>query len=68
MINSDFTPSKDWGTTRRTLQGSINKVCAELFGDDVKREDLGIVAASRATMLYGGQAHPVLDNIQELAR
>jgi 5S rRNA maturation endonuclease (ribonuclease M5) len=68
MIKAGFTPRKDWGTTRQSLQNSISKVCTELFGEDLKREDLGIIAGARAIMLYDGEAYPVtVDNLEELA-
>jgi hypothetical protein len=66
MIEAGFTPQKDWGTTRKTITGGINKTCDDLFG--LKREDLGIIASARAIMYYRGQSYPVnIDNIEELA-
>ena len=48
MIEAGFTPQKDWGITRKTITGGINKTCDALFG--LKREDLGIIASARAIM------------------
>src|SRR5215211_133629 len=70
MIKAGYEPRKDWGTTRRSLTGSISKVIKELWPyENITREDLGIIASSRATMLYKGQAYPVtIDNVKELAK
>lgn len=66
--NPPFDPPTDWETTRRGLTGSIRDVCRELWGDMVTREDLGIVASSRAIMLYDSQSYPVdVDSIKRLA-
>lgn len=69
MIAEGFKPPKDWGTTRTTLQNSIMKTCQELWPDEnITREQLGIVAAARATMLYDGQSYPVdIDSVERLA-
>jgi hypothetical protein len=68
MIKDGFQPRKDWGTTRKTVTGSINKVCLELFGEDMRREELGIIASARAVMYYNGSSYPVsIDNLEALA-
>ncbi|MGH9982708.1 MAG: hypothetical protein ACRD8W_01980 [Nitrososphaeraceae archaeon] len=69
MIEDGFEPPKDWGTTRSTLQNGIMKTCQELWPDEsITREQLGIVASARATMLYNGQSYPVdIDSVKQLA-
>ena len=69
MIEDGFEPPKDWGTTRSTLQNSIMKTCQELWPDEsITREQLGIIASARATMLYNGQSYPVdIDSVKQLA-
>jgi hypothetical protein len=69
MINDGFEPPKDWGTTRSSLQNSIMKTCQELWPkENITREQLGIVASARATMLYNGQSYPVdIDSVKQLA-
>lgn len=45
----------------------LTKRCKELFG--LTREDLGIIASSRATMYYNGNHYPVnIDNFRGLAQ
>jgi hypothetical protein len=67
MIVDGFEPRKNWGTTRESLTASINKICKSYLGKS--REELGIIAASRATMLYHGMSIPVsIDNVKGLAR
>jgi hypothetical protein len=67
MIDAGFEPPNDWGTTRTTLTGQINKFCDELFG--CSREDLGIIASARAEMIFEGQYYPVnIDSVKELAQ
>ena len=70
MKKAGYEPRKDWGTTRRSITGSISKVIKELWPDEnITREDLGIIASSRAIMLYNGKAYPVtIDNVKELAK
>jgi hypothetical protein len=69
MIEDGFEPPKDWGTTRSTLQNSIMEECKKLWPDEnITREELGIVASARATMLYNGQSFPVdIDSVKQLA-
>jgi hypothetical protein len=67
MIEDGFKPRKDWGTTMRTMAGSIQERCQVLFRLD--REDLGIVAGERAVMYYDGRSYPVnVDSFKELAQ
>jgi hypothetical protein len=67
MIDDGFEPRKNWGITRKDVTSSINRLCREYFS--TSREALGIVAASRATMLYHGMSIPVsVDNVRELAK
>ena len=67
MIIDSYEPEENWETAKSTLTGYINNMCKEEF--DIKREDLGIIAASRATMMYKGQSYPVtVDNFKELAK
>jgi hypothetical protein len=64
-----FEPHESWTQTRRTLQGSIADVIEELWpGENLTREDLGIVAASRGVVLYDGEAWPINgDTVDALA-
>jgi len=67
MVQEGFEPKKNWGTTAEYIASIIKKRCKELFG--LTREDLGIIASSRATMYYMGNHYPVnIDNFRELAR
>lgn len=69
MKIKDFEPRESWTQTRRTLQGSIADVIEELWpGENLTREDLGIVAASRGVVLYDGEAWPINgDTVDALA-
>jgi hypothetical protein len=72
MVQKGFQPRKDWGTTRESLTHQINDFCkkmsSEVWGKKVTREDLGIIASSRAIMHFNGQEYPVgKDNISALA-
>jgi hypothetical protein len=69
MVEAGFEPRDSWGKTRRTLTGEINKVCEELWpGENITREDLGIVASSKGVMLFNGEAWPINgDSIDALA-
>jgi hypothetical protein len=64
-----FEPRESWTQTRRTLQGSITEAIEELWpGENLTREDLGIVAASRGVVLYDGEAWPINgDTVDALA-
>jgi hypothetical protein len=64
-----FEPRESWTQTRRTLQGSITEVIEELWpSENLTREDLGIVAASRGVVLYDGEAWPINgDTVDALA-
>jgi hypothetical protein len=64
-----FEPRESWTQTRRTLQSSITDVIEELWPDEnLTREDLGIVAASRGVVLYDGEAWPINgDTVDALA-
>jgi hypothetical protein len=67
MISEGFEPKENWGTTAQYIASIIKKRCEKLFG--LKREDLGIIASSRATMYYMGSHKPVnIDNFLDLAR
>jgi len=67
MISQGFEPKENWGTTARYIANIIKERCEKLFG--LKREDLGIIASSRATMYYMGSHYPVnIDNFRDLAR
>lgn len=67
MIADGFEPKKNWGTTAEYIASIIKKRCKELFG--LTREDLGIIASSRATMYYNGNHYPVnIDNFRGLAQ
>lgn len=67
MREDGFIPNKTWTITRKSITGDIQKVCREYLG--VGREDLGIIAAARATMLYRGQSIPVsIDNLKSLVK
>jgi len=67
MVAEGFEPKKNWGTTAEYIASIIKKRCKELFG--LTREDLGIIASSRATMYYLGNHYPVnIDNFRELAQ
>ena len=65
-----FEPRESWTQTRRTLQSSITDVIEELWPDEnLTREDLGIVAASRGVVLYDGEAWPINgDTVDALAQ
>jgi hypothetical protein len=72
MVKNNFEPRKDWGTTRQSLTNQISEFCEELseneWGETVTREDLGIIASSRAIMYFDGHEYPVgKDNISALA-
>ena len=67
MISEAFEPKENWGTTAKYIASIIKERCERLFG--LKREDLGIIASSRATMYYMGSHKPVnIDNFRDLAR
>lgn len=69
MIKGGFEPLKNWGKTREYITGEIDKICQELFGENVEREDLGIVAKARAMMMYDGHTYPVdIDSFEDLGR
>lgn len=69
MIKGGFQPLKNWGKTREYITGEIDKNCQELFGENVEREDLGIVAKARAMMMYDGHTYPVdIDSFETLGR
>lgn len=69
MERDGFKPPKDWGTTGQTMASSIMKTCRELWPyENITREQLGIVASARATMLYDGRSYPVdIDSVKQLA-
>jgi hypothetical protein len=72
MVESGFQPTTDWSTTRESLTHRINDFCEKLSQEEwdrkVTREDLGIIASSRAIMHFNGQEYPVgKDNISRLA-
>jgi hypothetical protein len=69
MIKNGFEPPESWTQTRRTLQGSIEKVIEELWpGQNLTREDLGIVAASKGAVFYNGEEWPINgDSVDALA-
>jgi|GEM_PF-1234768 len=72
MVENDFEPRKDWGTTRESLTNQINDFCKYLseneWHETITREDLGIIASSRAIMYFDGHEYPVsADNISMLA-
>jgi hypothetical protein len=72
MVRKKFIPRKDWGTTRESLTNRISEFCEYLskyeWGETVTREDLGIIASSRAIMYFDGHEYPVgKDNISTLA-
>jgi hypothetical protein len=67
MISEGFEPKENWGTTAVYIARIIKERCEKLFG--LKREELGIIASSRATMYYNGSHKPVnIDNFRDLAR
>ncbi|MGC2684439.1 MAG: hypothetical protein WA323_21480 [Candidatus Nitrosopolaris sp.] len=67
MISEGFEPKENWGTTAKYIASLIKERCEKLFR--LKREDLGIIASSRATMYYMGSHKPVnIDNFRDLAR
>jgi hypothetical protein len=67
MISEGFEPKENWGTTAKYISSKIKERCEKLFR--LKREDLGIIASSRATMYYNGSHNPVnIDNFRDLAR
>jgi hypothetical protein len=67
MISERFEPKENWGTTAIYIARIIKERCEKLFG--LKREDLGIIASSRATMYYMGSHKPVnIDNFRDLPR
>lgn len=77
MRENGFEPPNDrqtgakgsWTKTRRYIQGSISDVIEELWpGQNITREDLGIVAASKGVVLYDGEAWPINgDTVDALA-
>jgi hypothetical protein len=78
MVKKGFKPREDsngqinWGRTRESQTGLIKKYCEDLstwkWHKRVTREDLGIVASSRAIMYLNGHEYPVSeDNIRVLA-
>jgi hypothetical protein len=72
MVRKKFIPRKDWGTTRESLTKRISEFCEYLskyeWRKTVTREDLGIIASSRAIMYFDGHEYPVgKDNISALA-
>ncbi len=72
MKENGFRPRIDWATTRESLTKKINDYCEQLsreeWGRTVTREDLGIIASSRAIMYFDGHEYPVgKDNITTLA-
>ena len=63
MVSEGFVPKKNWGTTAEYIARIIKERCKKLFR--LKREDLGIIASSRATMYYMGSHYPVnIDNFR----
>ncbi len=67
MISEGFEPKENWGITAQYIARIIKERCKKLFR--LKREDLGIIASSRATMYYMGNHYPVnIDNFRDLAR
>jgi hypothetical protein len=67
MVSEGFEPQKNWGTTAEYIARIIKERCKKLFR--LKREDLGIIASSRATMYYMGNHYPVnIDNFRDLAQ
>jgi hypothetical protein len=67
MISEGFKPKENWGRTAEYIARIIKKRCKKLFR--LKREDLGIIASSRATMYYMGNHYPVnIDNFRALAQ
>jgi hypothetical protein len=67
MVSEGFKPKENWGTTAEYIARIIKKRCKKLFR--LKREDLGIIASSRATMYYMGNHYPVnIDNFRDLAQ
>jgi hypothetical protein len=67
MISEGFEPKENWGTTAKYIASKIKERCEKLFR--LKREDLGIIASSRATMYYNRSHNPVnIDNFRDLAR
>ena len=69
MKEKDFEPLESWTQTRRTLQGEIEKVIGELWpNENLTREDLGIVAASKGAVFYDGEQWPINgDSVDALA-
>ncbi|HEU4443170.1 MAG TPA: hypothetical protein VFR94_00690 [Nitrososphaeraceae archaeon] len=60
MTERSFQPPLNWSQTRRYLQAKIQDVIDELWSDEqLTREDLGIVAASKGVFLYNGEAWPI---------
>ena len=70
MIANGFEPPKSWGKTREYLVEYIPKAIKELWpGQNITREDLGIIAGARAVMHFDGHEDPVSkDNIVRLAQ
>ena len=70
MKANDFQPPQSWGKTREYLVNSIPDVIKELWpGENITREDLGIIAGARAVMHFDGHEYPVSkDNIMTLAQ
>ena len=70
MKANDFQPPQSWGKTREYLVQYIPKAIKELWpGQNITREDLGIIAGARAVMHFDGAEEPVSkDNIVRLAQ
>lgn len=69
MVQSGFR-TESWGKTRRYLTSNINEFCTQLWAvENITREDLGIIAASKGVMLYDGEAYPLnIDSFKNLAK
>ena len=69
MVENNFEPRESWGQTRRTLQGDIENVLEELWpGQNLTREDLGIIASSKGAVFYNGEEWPINgDSVDALA-
>ena len=69
MVERGFEPPESWGQTRRTLQGSIEKVIEELWpNENLTREELGIIASSKGAVFYDGEQWPINgDSVDVLA-
>ena len=57
MVSEGFEPQKNWGTTAEYIVRIIKERCKKLFRS--KREDLGIIASSRATMYYRDKGYDI---------